>query len=375
MLFSTYVLDFLHQFETLQRSKWNYEDGCVLLGAQDLFAATGDDRFLVPLLRYYEKHILPDGEIPGYDPGEFNLDRVPPARPLFFLYASELSGEKARNAISQVRGQLERQPRTASGSFWHKGIYPDQIWLDGLYMAQPFQCLYEREFGEDCYTDTVKQFETVHRLMFDREQKLHYHCCDESRRMFWADPETGLSAQFWARSIGWHCMALIDCWAIIPPEHAMERDRLAELFREAVQGMTMHRDAETDLVYQLIALPREPGNYLETSASAMLAYCLLKGARLGVLPDDSAKLGTRILLSLMTRKLTYERGGLSLKDICPGTGLGPEDRPERDGSIVYYLSGTPVSDEEKGVGVCMMAFAEWMRSQNRRRKNVLCMEW
>lgn len=365
MVFKYYIHQYLSEFSKVNHKFWNYEDSCVMLGAQYLYEATGEDFYLDSIKSFYEDYIEADGTILYYDKDEYSLDKVPSARPLFFLHKK--TGEaRYLAAIERIAGQLRKQPRTGGGNYWHKGIYPDQIWLDGLYMAQPFVVEYERHFGPSGgYTDMVTQFVNVRKLLFDKETSLYYHCYDETKSMFWADKETGRSPNFWSRAIGWHMMAMIDCYELLPESKAAERETIADLFVEAVNGILPFQDKSTGLLYQLPALPEEEGNYLETSASVMLAYSLLKGCRLGVLEKTSGSQGEMILISVALNKMKLEAGRLSLVDICPGTGLGPADNLRRDGSISYYLSETPLADEQKGAGALMMAYGEFLKYKNK----------
>ena len=204
----------------------------------------------------------------------------------------------------------------------------------------------------------LSQIENVRRLMYSDKDHLYYHAYDEKKVMIWADKQTGLSHNFWLRSIGWHLMALIDLYEI----SSKQEKRYAELFKEALDGVMEYQDPESKLFYQLIALPEVEGNYLETSGTAMIAYSLLKGVRMGVLPADPYRAkGEEILKALEEQKLVCVDGEWHLKDICEVAGLGPKD--ERDGSVEYYLSEPIVCDEVKGVGASMMAYAEHLKLQ------------
>lgn len=361
MVFTRYIHEYIRQFNNTDRKVWNYEESCVLTGAQYLYEATGEEIYLDCIVNFYDRYIEADGNILHYDKDEYSLDKVPSARPLFLLH--QKTGEaRYLAAIEIIAGQLRKQPRTKCGNYWHKGIYPNQIWLDGLYMAQPFCVDYERYFGKsDGYTDMVNQFMNVRKLLFDEEKHLYYHCYDETKTMFWADKRNGRSPNFWSRAMGWHIMSMIDCYSLLPQSRQDERVVLADLFREAVEGILEYQDKPTGLLYQLTALPEEEGNYLETSASVMLAYSLLKGSRLGLLDEQHGHNGEMILISIAVNKLRLKDSRLSLIDICPGTGLGPEGNLRRDGSESYYLSEKPLVDEQKGAGALMMAYGEYLK--------------
>lgn len=368
MIVDRYIKNYMEQFNRLDRKCWNYEDGCVLIGALNMYEATGEEFYFDSIRDFVDRYVKEDG-IMYYDPEEYNIDKIPSGRVLFSLYR-RLGKEKYRKASELLMGQLRRHPRTESGSFWHKKIYPWQIWLDGLYMGLPFYMMYENEFGTgEGYGDVMAQFCNARRLLYDDKEHLYYHAYDEKREMFWADKETGLSPNFWSRSIGWYLMALADCYERMPKEQAEYRKELAALWREAVDGMLEHQDQESGLFWQLTALPEAPGNYLETTGSCMTACSILKGCRLGVLPEaDYLAAGEEILMALETRMFKISRRKLALMGMCVGAGLGPTGNLHRDGSVSYYLSEPVVSDEQKGVGVMMMAYGEWLKEENARRK-------
>ncbi|MEG2349132.1 MAG: glycoside hydrolase family 88 protein [Hungatella sp.] len=369
MVFERYFRDYIHEFNQLDRKNWNYEDGCVLIGMQALYEATGEDLYFTSIQNFIDRYVGEDGSIEYYDILEFNIDRIPSGRVFYLLY-EKTGKEKYRKAIELLMKQLRSHPRTDCGNFWHKKIYPYQIWLDGLYMGMPYYLLYETKFDQgQYYEEIIKQFKNTRKYLFNEESGLYYHAYDEKKEMFWADPATGLSPNYWSRSIGWYLMALADCYEIFPEEELQYRKFLGQLLKEAVDGILRYQDPESGLFYQLPALGEEPGNYLETSASAMIAYTLLKGVRLGILEENPYRgIGEAILIALETRMFVLAQGELKLTGMCKGAGLGPADNPKRDGSVSYYLSEEVVSDEQKGVGVGMAAYSEWLKL---KQKNCL----
>ena len=258
--------------------------------------------------------------------------------------------------------QLRSHPRTKCNNFWHKQIYPNQIWLDGLYMAQPFYMDYETRFhGKENYNDIINQFENVRKYLFNEEKGLYYHGFDESRLQPWADKTTGLSQNFWLRSMGWYLMALVDTMSLMSKEIFEHYKTLEGLLKEAVKGMLPYQDKNTNLFYQLIDLPEVEGNYLETSGSAMIGYTLLKACRLGYISKEKyQEIGVSILNGLLEYKLKEVDGKLKLVDHCAVAGLGPGDK--RDGSVAYYLSEPIVANDLKGVGAFFMLYAEYLRA-------------
>ena len=363
-LFIKNYLDQYHNF----KDYWNYEDGCVLIGCVQLYKVTKDTYFKSFILRYMEDFIRPDGGINGYNREEYNIDSINAGKVLFFLY-EETGEEKYRHAIDTLMQQLAAHPRTKCGNFWHKNRYPNQIWLDGLYMAQPFYMANETQFNQkQGYYDILKQFENVRKYLFNEEKKLYYHAYDEAKIQYWANKETGLSPNFWLRSMGWYLMALIDTMEEMSKEIFELYKRLEELFKEAVKGILQYQEKESKLFYQVIDKAEIDGNYLETSGSAMIAYALLKACRNGVLLKEKYQpVGEEILTQLAKLKLVEKDGKIQLSGICSVAGLGPGK--DRDGSAFYYLSEKVVCNDPKGVGPFMMAYAQWLML---RARNVSC---
>ncbi len=360
MVFERYIRNYMNGFNKLDRKCWNYEDGCVLIGAQAMYEATGDIFYFDSIRNFIDRYVKDDG-IMYYDPEEYNIDKIPSGRVLFMLY-KKTGVEKYRRAAELLMSQLKGQPRTESGNFWHKKIYPYQIWLDGLYMGMPFYMMYEAMFGDGkAYDDIMSQFRNVRKFLYDEKEKIYYHAFDEKKEMFWADKETGLSPNFWSRAMGWYLMALADCRELMPEEKEEYRRELESLWKEAIDGMLLHQDKESGLFYQLTALPEEKGNYLETSASSMVAYSILKGCRLGIFDDTYRAKGEEILIALETRMFSIKNGKLELGGMCVGAGLGPAGNLRRDGSVAYYLKEGVVHDEQKGTGAAMMAYSEWLK--------------
>ena len=340
---------------------WNYEDGCVLKAARDLYENTGDKKYIDFILKYLSGCINEEGKITNYEEGKFNIDSINAGKCLFAAY-EETKDERYKNAIEQIMNQVRNQPRTSTGNFFHKKIYPNQIWLDGLYMAQPFYMEYETKFdNREKYGDIVSQFENVQKYLLNSEKMLCYHAYDESKSMFWADKETGCSANFWLRSMGWYLMALIDVIDHIDADIYEHYSALTDIFRTMIKGILRYMDEETGLFYQVIDKKEVPGNYTETSGSSMIAYSILKACRLKVLlPEKYEETGKKIFEGIMRNKLTEDETGIHLSGICSVAGLGPDDNRRRDGSVEYYLSEPVVNDDPKGVGCFFMAFAQYL---------------
>ena len=338
-------------------SSWNYIDGCMLTALQSLGEITGDPQYSDFVAKMADAFIDQNGEIRGYRPKEYNLDNINEGRILFELFAR--TGKAAyRLAADRLKAQLDAQPRTAEGNFWHKSIYPNQVWLDGIYMAQVFSALYAKNFGNGDYSDVLSQIGNVRRLMYNEEKRLYFHGYDESRSAFWADKTTGCSKSFWLRSIGWFAVALADLTSILPDA---KQGQLPVILRELVEGILPYADEESGMFYQVVDQGARHGNYLETSGTCMLAYAFLKAARLGVLPAKYAAKGLQAFEGTMRKYLSMQDGRLNLGGICLSAGLGPANNPKRDGSFSYYISEPVVSNDAKGVAPFILCYTEVLR--------------
>ncbi|MGQ8633738.1 glycoside hydrolase family 88/105 protein [Agrobacterium sp. DKPNP3] len=359
-------IDYFDQFSSRYRhykgGSWCYEDGCVYRGLQQLYDASGDRRWNAHLHRLADQQIAPDGTLAGYDPQEYNIDHVLAGRVLFPLSA-ETTDLRYLKAAEHLAGQLSTHPRTAAGNYWHKKRYPHQVWLDGLYMGLPFQIEYGLAKGrEDLIGDALRQFSTALAVTKDGGD-LYVHGYDESRSQLWANNESGKSPAVWARAVGWLAMALVDALTLLPEDNATRT--LRDAARHLLAGIVA-RQTNNGLWMQVLDEPHLAGNYEETSASAMFAYALLRAVRLklvqGRAANDALSAGRRALqATLQTRLKADEQGVMRLIGIVHVAGLGGFEGNYRDGTPEYYLTEPVVSDDAKGVGPLMMAYAESLR--------------
>ncbi len=356
-----FTLEFLKRFQPY-KTYWNYEDGCVLKGCIDLYRATGEAVYRDFVLNYLNTFVAEDGSIPNYEMRQYNIDSINCGKALYFGL-DETGDERYRKAIEFHMQRLREHPRCDCGNFWHKELYPHQIWLDGLYMAQPFYMNYEVRYGGLAHvSDITKQFKNVRKYLFNAEKGLNYHACDLRKVQPWADKTTGCSQNFWLRSTGWYLMALIDCIDLCPEMLYEHKRALIDLFRESIRGVLRYQDEKTGLFYQVIDHGHNPDNYLETSGSSMIAYALFKAVRLDVLnPEKYLPMARKTFDGLVSEKLYQDESGWHLGGICAVAGLGPGEK--RDGSVAYYLSEPIVADDSKGVGPFMMAWAESLLAQ------------
>lgn len=347
--------------ESIKQGKpahWNYIDGCMITSLLNLYKITGDDKYLKFSDNFIDYYIFDDGSIRGYNKETYNIDNINEGRVLFDLY-TYTKKEKYRKAINTLYDQLCDQPRTKEGNFFHKAIYDNQIWLDGLYMGQPFYTLYAYNYDKSLIDDIINQFKNVYNIMFDKEKKLYYHGYDSSRIAFWCNKETGLSKNFWLRSIGWYTVALIDVYDFLKDDE--RKEIIGKIFIDTIEGLLKYLDKDENMFYQVVDKGHKEGNYLETSGTAMIAYAILKGTRLNVIDSTNKEIGLKIFNGICSKYLKNENGELNLGGICLVAGLGPENNKRRDGSFEYYISEPIVNNDAKGVGPLIMAYTEVLR--------------
>lgn len=336
--------------------KWSYDYGVVLKGFEHLWKVTGDRKYFRFIQENIDHFVGEDGSIRGYRVDEFNIDHINNGKLLFGLYR-ETGEEKYRKAAGLLRSQLSSHPRTAEGVFWHKEIYPYQIWLDGLYMGAPFYLEYLLAFEDGQGLDDVtKQFILCEAHTKDPVTGLLFHAWDERKQQPWCDPETGLSRNFWGRSMGWYVMALADALELLPKEHA-DYPELVRILNDTLTALGRYQDKEAGVWYQVVDQGERKGNYLEASASSMIVYALAKGIRLGVLDESFRDMLDRAYNGIIAEFVTTTKEGLvNLNKNCQVAGLGGADR--RDGTFAYYISEPIITNDQKGLGAFIKACAE-----------------
>lgn len=346
--------------------KWNYEQGLMLHALYQLWKFTDEKKYLDFIKKNLEQYVAEDGTIQTYNRDDFNLDNISGGRALLMVY-QETKEEKYRKAANILRSQLKDQPRTTEGGFWHKKIYPDQMWLDGLFMAEPFYAQYAVMVDEpNSFDDILKQFSLISRHTRDEKTGLYYHGWDESKMQSWANPQTGCSSSFWARSMGWYAMALADVLDDIPLTHP-ERPEFIKVFTELSETLWKFRDTETNLWFQVVDQQDRQGNYLEASASCMFAYVFAKGANNGLLGKEYLIYARQVFQSVIENFVSVGNDGcIDVKGTCGSAGLG--GKSNRDGSFEYYISEKPRTNDMKGIGSFLLAAIEIEKSDSNKRE-------
>ena len=342
--------------------KWDYTTGLELKAFLDVFCHSEQSEESRSILSYvdawYDTMIDENGRIHKYKVSNYSTDHICPGRTLFQLY--DLTGkEKYRMAMDTLYTQIQGMPRTPEGGFWHKKVYPDQMWLDGLYMAQPFYAEYTSRYVPENkrlanYVDITRHFLIVAGHTFDYETGLYRHAWDSSHKMFWADPRTGQSDHAWGRALGWYCMGIVETLPLLP-DGTPGKKELIDVLKEIYKILPYYADPKTGMWYQVLDRPGAEGNYVEATCSAMFTYVMLKGRRLGYL-DIPEKTCKKTYKAFVKTFITREKGLVNLNRCCEVAGLGGKDN--RRGDYQYYINERVRSNDPKGIGPAIWASLE-----------------
>ena len=339
------------------QTKWSYDMGVILKGFEGLWMNTGDVKYFTAIQQKMDFFVKDDGSIKGYELDEYNIDHVNNGKLVLLLYRV-LGRDKYKKAADQLRNQLKTHPRTNEGGFWHKKIYPNQMWLDGLYMGGPFYAEYAMLFHEDAaFDDIANQFIWMEKHARDAKTGLLYHAWDESKQMKWANKATGVSPHFWARAMGWYADAVVDVLDYFPMNHP-KRKALIDILNRLVTALEKQQDKLTGLWYDVMNYngPGKEKNYFEASASCQVVYAIAKGVRKGYLPAAKLAVAKKGYDGIVKKFIKVENGQTNLHGTVKVSGLG--GNPYRDGSFEYYMSEPVIVNDPKGVGAFLLASNE-----------------
>ena len=344
-----------YQIDDKDKPKWDYVHGLVMTGFEELYKKNNNPKYFEYIKGYADATIDEKGNIPSYKFESYNIDMIIAGNHLFFLY-EKTKDQRYLTALQTLRSQLDTHPRTSEGGFWHKKIYPNQMWLDGLYMGAPFYAQYTVRYeNASQLNDVALQFDLIQKYLKDNKTGLLYHGWDESREMAWANPETGCSPNFWSRSLGWYAMALVDVLDFFPENHP-QRAPLITYFKELSQALIRYQHS-SGLWYQVTDQGNREGNYLEASGSAMFAYAFAKGARKGYLPKAFRQHAQKAFDGITRDLIQVTPEGYSIiTQACAVAGLG--GKPFRDGSFDYYINERKKDNDPKATGPFILAALE-----------------
>lgn len=369
----SYLLDFS------TAPKWSYVMGIELEAMLDTYLAYGGEHIRDYCKTYTDTMILADGSIRRYKLADYNLDNVRTGHFVTRMY-QHMPEDKNLAAIHTMMRQLDEQPRTQEGVYWHKAIYAYQVWLDGIFMGLPFRALtasmlYEPEKATAIFDDAVDQVSKTYERTLDHATGLNRHAWDENRDMFWSDNTTGLSQHCWGRAQGWYVMALVELLDAMPDSYARKAE-VKTLLEKSLNAVLKWQDKDSGVWYQVMDSPGREGNYLESTCSSMFAYAMLKGARLGYVPESFREEGIKAFRGIIDNfiEVDREQNTISLTGCCAVAGLGPgmspsvkaaapkvKENTRRDGSYEYYLSEPVRHNDAKGVGPFIWASLEMER--------------
>lgn len=347
--FADFILRNWEDPNSLSNKGWEYTNTIILHGLEKVYERTGDEKYLNYIKRFADQYINEKGEIFDLEPESNNLDKLHPGMILFPIL-EEWPEKKYELAAASIRAEFENQPRTVEGGFWHKQKYENEMWLDGIYMAEPFLVKYSVRFGTGDveFKEAARQVKLIAEKTYNEEAQLFYHGWDSNKNASWADSETGQSDFYWSRGLGWFAMAMVDILEIIPKDHP-ERAVFVSTLDKIVAGIKRYQDPETGLWYQVLDQGNAPGNWHELSGSAMFVYSLKKGHRLGLIDDQFLAVAEKGWKGLQT-KIKLVNGDPLITDAVEGMGI--QDTYEG------YISKERLENSPHGLCAILMAASE-----------------
>ncbi|MDL5513321.1 glycoside hydrolase family 88 protein [Arenibacter sp. M-2] len=348
------------KLDFVDKPRWSYTNGLVLSAAIRVYEEAKKQKYYDYIYAYADDLIDSTGTIKTYSLEDQNLDMIKSGDVLLYLH-DKTKEERFLKAMQTLSSQMDSQPRTSDGGFWHKKRYPYQMWLDGLYMAEPFHAQYTKIFEKDeaevtkVYDDIVHQFDLIQKHSLDKNTGLLYHGWDESREQKWADKKTGTSPHFWSRAMGWYGMAIVDVLDFLPEDHP-GHERIITYLNQFAEAVTKYQD-KTGLWYQVLDQGDREGNYLEASGSSMFTYAFAKGVHKGYLPEKYLDIAEKAYSGILDNLISIEENGVvNLNKVCGVAGLGGD--PYRDGSYEYYVNEIIRPNDPKGTGPFILASIE-----------------
>ncbi|HEX7058201.1 MAG TPA: glycoside hydrolase family 88 protein [Bacilli bacterium] len=338
--------------ELLPPNRFHYHQGVFLSGMEKCWRATGNKRYFDYIKRWVDSQVLADGSIKHFNSDE--LDDIQPGVLLFNLY-EQTGDERYKKALYTLVPLLKSWPTNPSGGFWHKGRCPNQMWLDGLYMAGPIAVQFGRTFGESEYFDMM----TFQALLMAKHTKdpvtgLLYHGWDETKAAAWADPATGLAPEFWGRAIGWYPVALLEMFDYLPADHK-DKPALVHILQDLLVALTKYQDAATGLWYQVVDKGDRPDNWLESSCTALYVHAIAKAVRMGFLDSGYLPYAWKGYQGIIDMLKFDENGRVIIGNICIGTGIG---------DYAHYIARPTSENDLHGVGAFILMCAEMSRAQS-----------
>ena len=346
----------MKDFSPIISEKWAYDAGVTLKGFEAVYQVTGEKKYYEYIKKSMDNFVTDEGTIKTYSPDVYNIDHINNGKNLFFLY-HETGDEKYLKAVELLKSQLETHPRTPSGAYFHKKIYPNQIWLDGVFMGEPFCAQYAKECNHpENFDDILNQFLIAEKSTYEPRCGLYAHACDESKLAFWADPNTGRSLNVWGRAVGWFCMAMVDVLDFMPKEHKGYQI-LVEMLNKVLGNVVNFQD-DSGVWYQVLDCCHKD-NYKESTCSCMFAYTLNKALNNEYIPENFHPYLERAIDGIFKEFVDESDNTVYLTNGCAVAGLGPDDNPRRNGTLDYYFSEPIRENDFKGVGPFLAMAAQY----------------
>jgi unsaturated rhamnogalacturonyl hydrolase len=329
------------------KNRFHYHQGVFLSAMERTYFLSNEKKYYNYIKDWMDYYIDENGKL-RFDEHERQFDDMQPAIMLFNLY-KETKDERYKKVLDDFAPIVEMWPTNAQGGFWHKYIRPNQMWLDGLYMIGPYCVMYAHHFGKPYFFQTVyQQMNLMRRNMTDLKTGLLYHAWDDSKEIDWANKETGLSAEFWGRAIGWYAVAIMDILDYIPEAHP-HRHEFISAGLDIINALIRFQDEETGLWFQVVDKGGVKGNWLETSCSCLYTYAIAKAMKKGLLHKSYSKYIHRAYQGII-KHLSFEGEDLIISNICIGTGVG---------DLRFYFDRPTVQNDLHGMGAFLLMCTEY----------------
>lgn len=341
-------------FTIISPDSWNYEHGFFLNAMFEVWQRTQNPRYLQYIQDWTDRFLTAEGRIreDKYNVEKYRLDDILPGRLCLFLYA-QTGDEKYKVAADQLKDHLLHQPKTSEGGYWHKEVYPNQMWLDGIYMADVFTSQYARVMNDPMmFDEAVHQINVISSHTKDSITGLYYHGWDESHNKVWADSVTGTSSSFWGRAVGWYFMALMECLDNLPADHP-DHAHIAARFTDLAQSLARYQDEQSHLWYQVLDRGHQPDNWIETSCSAMFAYGFAKGYNLGLLDESYRQRAQQAFQAIIADYTYYDAAGRLY--LAQTVKVGTLNLKVSKGDYAYYVHCERRINDYKGLAALLYA--------------------
>ena len=328
------------------KGRFHYHQGVFLSGMQKVYELCGNKKYYDYIKEWVDSIIYEDGSIHSFDKGM--LDDIQPGILLFDLY-KKTGDNRYKKALDTLMPVLKNWKRNELGGFWHKEWYPNQMWLDGLYMAGPIEAEYSATYGDNSFLETaISQIFLMYKYIGDEKTKLLYHAFDVTKQAEWAHPESGKSSEFWGRALGWYVVAILDILDFVPLDHP-KRKQIEDIELEVLDAISKYQDKNTGMWYQVIDKGDRYDNWLESSCTCLFSYAMAKAVRVGIAHKHFLDVAKRGYEGVLENSVTYDGDDVNLGGVCIGTGVCSYDE---------YIKRPVSVNDLHGAGAFLLMCAE-----------------